>query len=318
MTHPAEDIFRALGDRTRLRILVLLRHLELTVGELALVLGQSQPRMSQLIKILLEIDLVRRRKEGNSVFLSLGDPVQVQPVFELLDRWAASGCEDAWFDADKAKLKAIRTDRASEAQRFFERNAARWDELRSLHVPEAQVDAAVLAALGDRPLGRLLDIGTGTARMLQMLAPRAASALGIDRSPEMLRYARENLASAGVDAVLSQGDMYALPLPDGSVDTIILHQVLHYAHHPEAVIAEAARVLAPDGIIVIVDVAPHEREDFRKRFAHARLGFADEAVEKWLAQAGLSGRTDAHLHGALTIAIWTATRRAESKLKSVS
>lgn len=318
MTISAEDIFRALGDRTRLRTLVLLRHLDLTVGELALVLGQSQPRMSQLTKLLLEMDLVRRRKEGNSVFLSLGDQDLVRPVFHLLDQWAAQGGEQAWFDADKAKLKAIRADRASEAQRFFERNAARWDELRSLHVPDVKVDEAILAALGDRPLGRLLDIGTGTGRMLQLLAPKATTSLGIDRSPEMLRLARENLARAGIAADLRQADMYALPFEDGSADTIILHQVLHYAHHPEAVIAEIARVLAPGGVIIIVDVSPHDREDFRRRFAHARLGFADDLIVKWFAQVGLVARAESHLHGALTIAIWSAGRPQQARLKLMS
>lgn len=315
---PVEDVFRALSDGTRLRMLVLLRSLELTVGELALVLGQSQPRMSQHIKLLIEAGLVSRRKEGNAAFLSLGRNGRAQPIFALIDDWSKAEGEMPWFEADRARLKAIRADRAAEAQRFFRKNAARWNELRSMHVPDEEVDAALLAALGDRPVGRLLDIGTGTGRVLELLAPRAIAAVGIDRSPEMLRYARENLAAKGIDAELRQADMYALPMEEGTVDTVVLHQVLHYAHHPEAVIAEAARVIAPGGQLLIVDVAPHECEDFRRRFAHARLGFADDMVLKWLKQAGLKGRVDARLEGELTIVVWSAEQPARVRFGAVT
>lgn len=319
MIIPPEEIFRALGDGMRLRILVLLRTLELTVGELALVLGQSQPRMSQHIKAMQEAGLVTRRKEGNAVFLSLGPDPRVQPIFTLLDSWASTGGEVAWFDADKARLKAIRADRAAEAQRFLERNAARWEALSALHVPDSDVNAAILATLGERPLGRLLDIGTGAGRMLELLAPKANTALGIDRSPEMLRFARENLASAEITAKLQQADMYALPLEDRSADTIVLHQVLHYAHHPEAVISEAARLLADGGAMVIIDIAPHEHEDFRQRFAHARLGFADKLVLKWLSANGLAAQVETHLEGELTIVIWKGERLATAReLRAVS
>lgn len=317
MIIPPEEMFRALGDGIRLRILVLLRSLELTVGELALVLGQSQPRMSQLIKMMQEAGLVVRRKEGNAVFLSLGPAPRVAPIFGLLDTWAATGGEVAWFEADKARLKAIRTDRAAEAQRFLERNASRWEALGALHVPDRQVNDAILATLGERPLGRLLDIGTGAGRMLELLAARAETALGIDRSPEMLRFARENLARTGIVAELRQGDMYALPMADHAFDTIVLHQVLHYAQHPEAVISEAARLLAPGGFLLIIDIAPHDHEDFRPRFAHARLGFADRQVLKWLNASGLDGRVEAHLEGELTIAIWKGERSMRRSRLSV-
>lgn len=318
MAASPEEIFRVLADRIRLRALVLLRSLELTAGELAQVLGQSQPRMSQHIKALHEAGLVTRRKEGNAVFLGLGARECVQPIFVLLDRWAESTGEPAWFDADRARLRAIRADRAAEAQRFFERNASRWDELRSLHVPVAEVNAAIFKALGDHPLGRLLDIGTGTGHMLEVLAPTAESALGIDRSPEMLRFAREKLAGAGIPAELRQADMYALPMEDASFDTVVLHQVLHYAQHPEAVIAEAARVLVPGGVMLVIDVAPHEHEDFRSRFAHARLGFADEAVIEWLSSAGVDGRVEAHLEGELTITVWKGERPCPRHLRAIS
>src|SRR6185312_1590726 len=112
-------------------------------------------------------------------------------------------------------------------------------------------------------------------------------AVGIDRSSDMLRLARVKLEAAGIQSSLRQGDMYALPLPDQSADSVIIHQVLHYAHSPAQAIAEAARVLAPGGTLLVVDFAAHEREELRERDAHIRLGFEDEAMTGWFAAAGL-------------------------------
>ena len=140
--------------------------------------------------------------------------------------------------------------------RYFEAHAATWDSIRSLHIADAEIERAIAALLADRPIGALLDIGTGTGRMLELFAPRADSAIGIDRSSEMLRLARVKLEQAGISgASLRQGDMYALPLGDRSADSIILHQVLHYAQQPGAAIAEAARVLAPGGRLLVIDFA---------------------------------------------------------------
>ena len=318
MSGPSE-IFRALGDSTRLRILALLRAMELSVGELAQVLGQSQPRVSRHVKILIDAGLAERRKEGSWVFLSLGDSQRVEPVFAALDRWAALDGPDPWAVADAARLTAVRADRAASAGRYFAAHAKDWDEIRSLHIAESEVEAAVGRALGERKVGRLVDVGTGTGRMIELFGRDAEHALGVDRSPEMLRLARVKLAEAGLEnAELRQADMYALPLPSGSADTVILHQVLHYAQQPEAAVAEAARLLGPGGRLLIVDFAPHEREELRLRDAHVRLGFSDEAVLKYLAAAGLDGRVVEHLEGGeLTVTVW-AGERAHSKLKVVA
>ncbi len=302
----APEIFRSLADPTRLRIVLLLRAMELSVGELAQVLGQSQPRVSRHVKILIDAGLAERRKEGSWVFLSLGPPERVEPLFDLMDGWAAVDGEDPWAVADRARLAAVKADRAAAAERYFAQHASEWDELRSLHIAESEVEAAIARALGDRPVGRLVDIGTGTGRMIELFGPAANSALGIDRSPEMLRLARVKLTEAGIPATeLRQGDMYALPLPSETADTVIIHQVLHYAQQPAAAIAEATRLLAPGGCLLIIDFAPHEREELRTRDAHARLGFADEAVLKWMGAAGLKGRVVEHLQGGeLTVTIW--------------
>ncbi|WP_332811628.1 ArsR/SmtB family transcription factor [Sphingomonas sp.] len=317
MFHAAET-FRSLADPTRLRIIALLRAMELSVGELAQVLGQSQPRVSRHVKILIDAGLAERRKEGSWVFLSVGESGRVAPLFALLDRWTESYGEDPWTVADAARLAAVRADRAAAAVRYFARHAADWDELRSLHVGEAEVEAAIARALADRAVGRLVDIGTGTGRMIELFGRDAEQALGIDRSPDMLRVARAKLAEAGLEAELRQGDMYALPLPSASADTVIIHQVLHYAQQPAAAVSEAARLLAPGGRLLIVDFAPHDREELRARDAHARLGFADEAMLKWLEAAGLQGRVVEHLQGGeLTVTIW-AGEQSEARLKVVA
>jgi ArsR family transcriptional regulator len=313
------DIFRSLADSTRLRILALLRAMELSVGELAQVLGQSQPRVSRHVKILIDAGLAERRKEGSWVFLSLGERARVEPLFAMLDRWSELEGEDPWIVADAARLAAVRADRAAAAERYFAAHAKDWDEIRSLHIAESDVEAAIARALADRPVGRLVDIGTGTGRMIALFGGGADHALGVDRSPEMLRLARAKLAEAGLArAELRQGDMYSLPLPAACADTVIVHQVLHYAQQPAAAVAEAARLLAPGGRLLIADFAPHEREELRTRDAHARLGFADDAVTKFLEAAGLEARVVEHLEGGeLTVTIW-AGERPQSKLKVVA
>ena len=312
----ASEIFRALADPTRVRVLVLLRAMELSVGELAQVLGQSQPRVSRHVRILIEAGLIERRKEGSWVFLSLGPPERVDPLFALLDGWEEVDGKNPWAIADAARLAAVRADRAAAAERYFASHAKDWDELRSLHIAESEVEAAIARALGDRPVGRLVDIGTGTGRMIELFGRGAGSALGVDRSPEMLRLARVKLAEAGLAPVdLRQGDMYSLPLPAESADTVIIHQVLHYAQNPAAAVAEAARLLAPGGRLLIIDFAPHDREELRARDAHARLGFADDQILKWVEAAGLDGRVVEHLKGGeLTVTLWTGDRtRAQLK-----
>jgi ArsR family transcriptional regulator len=301
----ALDIFRALADGTRLRILALLRSMELSVGELAQVLGQSQPRVSRHVKILCDAGLAERRKEGSWVFVALGKPERVEPVLAALDGWAKREA-DHWAVADSARLAAVRADRAASAALWFETNAGQWDAIRSLHVAESEVEAAMGAMLGEEPLGQLIDIGTGTGRMLELFAVRARTALGIDRSSEMLRLARAKLSERGLaNAELRQADLYALPLADGAADAAILHHVLHFAQQPGAAIAEAARVLGQSGRLLIADFAPHDREELRSRDAHTRLGFSDEQIALWFAAAGLMpARTETLEGGELTVKIW--------------
>ena len=192
----------------------------------------------------------------------------------------------------------------------FAAHAEAWDSIRSLHVPESAVERAIETALADQPLGTLVDIGTGTGRMIELLGPGAAQALGVDRSSEMLRLARVKLDKAGIaDASLRQADMYALPLDDSSADSVIIHQVLHYAQAPAAAIAEAARVLRPGGRLLVVDFAAHDREDLRSSDAHVRLGFADDTIAAWFASFGLEPDLTEHLPGGeLTVTLWRGVK----------
>ncbi len=305
------DIFRALADPTRLRIVTLLRAMELSVGELAQVLGQSQPRVSRHIRILVDAGLALKRREGSWVFLAPAPPALSIPLFALLDS-AFEGEGDHWAHADAARLAAVRADRAAAAERYFAIHAEHWDAIRSMHVADSAVENRMSILLGNE-VGRLVDIGTGTGRMIELFGPRARRAIGVDRSPEMLRLARAKLD--GRDGwELRQGDITALPFADCSADTVILHQVLHFIPAPEVALKEAARLVAPGGRILIVDFAPHDREDLRTRDAHSRLGFSDVQIATWLDVAGVSLSTAEELKGGeLTVKLWLGRRPADAK-----
>jgi len=312
------DIFRALADPTRLRIFRLLRAMELAVGEIAQVVGQSQPRVSRHVRILVEAELVDRRREGSWVFLTPGQGPAARAMLDWFDKVPPSAEELLWMDADLARLAAVRAERARAAALYFAEHAEEWDAIRSLHVPEAEVESAMARLFGTRPLGRLLDVGTGTGRMAELFGSGATSVLAVDRSPDMLRLARAKLPAEESEKFrLMVGDFNDLPLDDGMVDTAILHQVLHYAPAPDRVVAEVARVLAPDGVLMIVDFAPHDLEELRTRAAHARLGFSDDQIMAWFAQNGVELTAVEALSGsALTVKIWMGCQR-HARVRSI-
>ncbi|QCI94369.1 metalloregulator ArsR/SmtB family transcription factor [Novosphingobium sp. EMRT-2] len=321
------DTLRALADPTRLRIMRLLASMELAVGELAQVLGQSQPRVSRHVKILCDAGLAERRREGGWVFLRAaiggdadtgGDSAAIGAVVARL--LAVAEETDAGFglrcSEDRQHLDAVRALRETHAADYFARHAEQWDHLRSLHIADGPVEAALVEMLGqgaDTPaLGRVLDVGTGTGRMAELFAARADRVVALDKSPEMLRVARTRLQHLPAGRVkLVQGDFAQLPFAPGSFDTVLFHQVLHYAIAPEAVLAEAARVTAPGGRVAIVDFAAHDREELRTAHAHARLGFSDAQVEKLLLDAGFEPDGERALPGhELIVKVWTGIRSA--------
>ncbi|HWU03980.1 MAG TPA: metalloregulator ArsR/SmtB family transcription factor [Novosphingobium sp.] len=319
MTHTLliDPLLRALADPTRLRIMRLLSAMELAVGELAQVLGQSQPRVSRHVKILCDAGLAQRRKEGNWVFLktAIGEHLAPSLGAATARLLAAAEQDDATFAArcreDRQHLAAIRAAREAASAAYFARHAAEWDQIRSLLSPEAPVEAALAQALGAN-LGAFLDVGTGTGRMAELFAPHAAHVTALDKSPDMLRIARTRLQHLPAGkADLVQGDFTALPFAEASFDTVLFHQVLHYAQAPGEVIAQAARVARPGARIAVVDLAAHEHEELRSAHAHARLGFTDEQMRELFAGAGFEADDAiAVAGGQLTIKIWTGQRAA--------
>ena len=304
---------RAIAEPTRLRLLALCAEGEMTVSELTRVLGQSQPRVSRHLKLLCDAGLLERRPEGSWVFYSLagggGGGALGRHIAGLVP------VDDARVALDRKRLEEIKQMRAENAAAYFRANAAAWDRIRSLHVDDSDVEQA-LAGILSGPVSDFLDIGTGTGRMLQIFGSRVARGVGVDTSRDMLAVARANLEGAGLrNCHVRQADMYGLPWADASFDAITIHQVLHYADRPAAAIAEAARVLRPDGRLVIVDFAPHELERLRKEAAHRRLGFADGEVADWCSAAGLRPGPPHRLPGdPLTVVIWRADRPPLQKL----
>ena len=308
---------RAVAEPTRLRLLILCSRGELTVSELAQILGQSQPRVSRHLKLMCEAGLLDRFREGSWVFYRISAASTASPLARHLV--AACGERDPAIALDLQRLAAIKRQRAERAASYFSENAPNWDSIRSLYVDELEVEAALIEIVARAAPRDLLDIGTGTGRILEILAPRVGQALGIDQSREMLAVARVNLERAGsANGMVRLGDMYQLPLPDASFDAVVIHQVLHYADRPAAAIAEAARVLRPKGVLVVVDFAPHQLEYLREEHAHHRLGFSDGEVGDWCRTAGLEPAAPLHLSGdPLTVAIWTAYRTAGPLLDSL-
>ena len=310
----AVDVLRAAGEPSRLRIVSLLAREELAVMELCQIMDQSQPRVSRHLRLLTASGLVERFPDGGWVFYRLAaNPARraiLDRVLSLVD------AHDVLLARDRDRLAAVRAERSSMAEAYFSRNAPRWDQLRSLYVSEADVEAAILAAAPQGRVGRLIDLGAGSGRMLTLLAPRADSALGLDLSQQMLNIARLRVAEAGLShCELRHGDIFSTGLPDGSADLVVVHQVLHYLGDPAAAVAEAGRLVAPGGRLLIVDFAPHALEFLREAHQHRRLGFPDEEMSRWLAAAGLSKPTVATLPDksgeGLTVKIWTADRKSE-------
>lgn len=278
---------KAAGEATRLRILALLGQAELTVKDLTAILGQSQPRISRHLKLLAEAGLIDRHPEGAWVFYRLTDQ---GPACRFAgDLLGLVDAGDPVLARDREYLAAVKREHAEAAQRYFADHAGEWDSLRALHVAEAAVEAAMVAAVGERPFESMLDLGTGTGRLLELLAPLYNRAVGIDASADMLAVARANLDRAGIaKAQVRLGDIQHLPFARNAFDLVTVHQVLHYLNDPERAIAEAARVLRPGGRLLIVDFAPHDLEFLRERHAHRRLGFAPAAMRQWIEAAGLA------------------------------
>ncbi|OGN43675.1 MAG: ArsR family transcriptional regulator [Caulobacterales bacterium RIFCSPHIGHO2_01_FULL_70_19] len=307
------EALRAAGEPTRLRILSLLAGEELSVMELSGVLEQSQPRVSRHLKLMADAGLIERFPDGARVFYRVSSTPTarrlVDTILDLLETSAGA--------ADDRRLEEVRREREAAANAYFERVAPQWDQIRSLYVRESDIEAAILRLTGEGPFERVVDLGTGSGRMLTLLGSKARMSVGLDLSQNMLNIARSNVAKAGLEKVeLRHGDIFATRLPDQSADLVLVHQVLHYLADPAAAVAEAARLVMPGGRLLIVDFAPHNLEHLREEHQHRRLGFADKEMRDWLSAAGLKPCAAIVMPPdteGLTVSIWSAERPAAAK-----
>ena len=271
------DVLKAAGEPTRLRLLALLFEGDLTVTDMTEILGQSQPRISRHLKLLTEAGLIERFQEGAWAYFRLrsdGRPHEL--VRQII---SAVSPADPLLSRDHERLLSVKQARAERAQVYFSENAASWDELRSLHISDEQVEAALLELVGSTPFDSMLDLGTGTGRMLQLFSPLYRRGIGIDASRDMLAVARSNLEREDIShASVRHADLLNLPLERGTFNLVTIHQVLHFLHNPEDAIAQAARMLMPGGRMVIVDFAPHDLDHLRDDHAHVRLGFKADTL----------------------------------------
>ncbi|MHA6643056.1 ArsR/SmtB family transcription factor [Mesorhizobium sp. A623] len=308
------DTLKAAAESSRLRILALLAHGDLTVSDITEILGQSQPRVSRHLKLLMEAGLIGRYQEGSWAFFRLSDSDAARDF--VLGLIAGISGADPQVERDLERLASVKRKRQDRAAEYFSQNAASWDQIRLLHVPDRAVEAALLKLVGKRPFQAMLDLGTGTGRLLEIFSPLYRRGVGIDMSREMLSVARANLDKAGIaNAQVRQGDIFSPPVERDAYDLVTIHQVLHYLDDPARAVREAARLLRPAGRLVIVDFAPHTLDFLREEHAHLRLGFADKQIVEWFAEAGLdledseefepSGGTEARL----TVKLWLGRDR---------
>jgi ubiquinone/menaquinone biosynthesis C-methylase UbiE/DNA-binding transcriptional ArsR family regulator len=302
---------KAAGEETRLRVLALLAEAELTVSDLTEILRQSQPRISRHLKLLAEARLVDRFREGSWAFFRLAEHGEAAEVARTLV--ARLDPADPVIARDRERLAEVRAARVAAAQVYFRQHAAEWDRIRHLHAADEAVEAEIRAALADRPFRSLLDLGTGTGRMLELLGADIERGVGVDLSIDMLAFARARLDRAGLrHCSVRQGDVYDLPLPRDSFDVVVIHQVLHFLDDGARAVREAARVLRPQGRLLIVDFAPHDLEFLREEHAHRRLGFPPETVAQWMQQAGLDVTLQRNLppepgsEGKIAVSLWLA------------
>jgi SAM-dependent methyltransferase len=295
---------RAAAEPTRLRLLALCARGAYCVSDLCELLGQSQPRLSRHLKLLVEAGLLERVPEGANVYFHLPPGAELARL--ILARLPE---DDPQLATDRRQAARLAAERAREASAAFRRDGADWDELRALGLPAAAIETALLALLPPA-IPAFLDIGTGTGRLLELVAERAGRALGIDASRDMLALARARLAERGLAGrcAVRQADMYRLPLPDASFDVVALQMVLHYAEDPAAALAEAARVLRPEGLLVVADLAPHDRAALLERQAHRWPGFDDAALAGWLGAAGCAALPPVTVPGPLAVRLWPARR----------
>jgi len=270
---------------------------------------QSQPRISRHLRLLCEAGLLERHREGTWIFYRLADLGEQADLVNSIMNYIPY--QDQILQHDQKRLEEVKKTRDLKAASYFQENAANWDKIRSLYVPERQVEDYLLEITNNLEIETLLDVGTGTGRMLKLFSPHTKQGIGIDLSHEMLGVARSHLENNAITNMqIRHGDMYDLALMDGSMDLVLFHQVLHFADDPLAAIRETARILRPDGIVIVIDFLPHKNEKLREEHAHRRLGFSEEEINEWCRITDLKITTTKVMRGKeLDLFIWVATKK---------
>ncbi len=307
---------RAAAEPTRLRLLALAARGAFCVMEFTEILGQSQPRLSRHLKLLCDCGLLDRVREGANVWFALPTGEDGALPRELVARLPG---DDPVLEADRRQAARVLAERARIASESFRQKGADWDEMRALDLPAQAVEDALLSLVPPGPEGRLLDIGTGTGRVLELLAPRVREGLGVDASKAMLALARARLSAPGLaHCAVRLADMYRLPLADRSFDTVVLQMVLHHAEDPAGAVQEATRVLSPNGRLLVIDLAEHNRTDLTAKLAHRWSGFSDDTINRMFTSAGVEWRDPVAIPGTLPIRIWPAVRVAAAAIPELA
>ena len=316
---------RAVAEPTRLRLVVLLSRAELTVTEISQVIGQSQPRTSRHLRLLLDAGILERSPEGAFVFYRLSDRGDGAELVRLV----ANHCpaDDSVIAADLVALERVRHARSQAAATYLDAYAEEWATVRSLHVAETDVERDMLELIGQEgPIERLLDIGTGTGRILELMAPHSERSIGLDLSHDMLQLARANLDDARLShASVRQGDLHRPPFEAASFDVAVMHHVLHLLDDPGEAIVDAARLLRSGGRLLVADFAPHELDFLRERHGHRHLGIGDDEMRAWAAEAGLVIETERALEPPaqargerLTVRLWLLRAQERSAAQTAA
>ncbi|MGC6503319.1 MAG: ArsR/SmtB family transcription factor [Parvibaculales bacterium] len=315
---------RGAGEQTRLRLLAVLAQGELTVKELTLVLGQSQPRISRHLKLMTDAGLITRFPEGSWVFYRVAEAGEAAHLARDLVKLLPK--DDAVLLRDNERLEGVRAQRAQAAQSYFTANAANWGRLRALHVADETIERVMLDLAGDRTYANLVDLGTGTGRMLELFGQKAEKGVGFDANADMLSLARTNLDRVDMQHFqVRLGDITNLPLNNGEADLVLMHQVLHFLEDPAAVVFEAARILSPGGTIIIADFAPHNHEHLREEHAHRRLGFTEQEIVNLLRDAGIEVKRPLllendhqHADAGLSVYLWSGQKQSAAEIEAYS
>ena len=279
------DRMSALADATRSRLLLVLERHELTVGELCQVLQLPQSTVSRHLKLLGDEGWVSARAEGTSRRYRMPADrldADARQLWQLVRREVA---ELAGAAQDAERLRSVLAQRSTRSREFFSSAAGEWDRLRA-DLFGRRADLLGLLGLVDEAW-TIGDLGCGTGQMAASLAPFVARVIAVDGSPAMLEAARARLAGApNVD--VREGELESLPIEPGTLDAAVAFLVLHYVAEPADALAQAARALRPGGRLVVVDMMPHDREEYRQAMGHVWQGFEAERLGAWMADAGLT------------------------------